>query len=84
MVGVLIKDQPQVPFAGDQHRVQALAACAGDPSFGDRARTGAPALGPLVIRAPSAASTAPEPAVNVAARCWDQEREVLPAIAKGS
>jgi hypothetical protein len=42
MVGVLIKDQPQVPFAGDQHPVQALAACAGDPSFGDRVRPGRP------------------------------------------
>jgi hypothetical protein len=31
---VLAEDQPQVPFAGDQHLVQALAAGAADPAFG--------------------------------------------------
>jgi hypothetical protein len=36
VIDVLAQDQPQVPFAGDQHPVQALAAGAGDPSFGDR------------------------------------------------
>jgi hypothetical protein len=36
MIGVLAEKQPQVPFAGDQHPVQAIAACAGDPPFGDR------------------------------------------------
>jgi hypothetical protein len=39
MVGVFIKDQPQVPLAGDQHPVQ-LAADAGDPAFRDRVRAG--------------------------------------------
>ena len=34
MIGVLGQDQPQVPFAGDQHPVQALAAGTGDPAFG--------------------------------------------------
>ena len=34
MVGVLAEDQLQVPFAGDQHSVQALAAGTGDPAFG--------------------------------------------------
>jgi len=34
VIGVLAEDQPQVPFAGDQHPVQALAAGAGDPAFG--------------------------------------------------
>jgi hypothetical protein len=34
MVGVLAEDQLQVPFAGDQHPVQALAAGTGDPAFG--------------------------------------------------
>jgi hypothetical protein len=42
MIDVLIKNQPQVPFAGDQHPVQALAAGAGNPSFGDRVRPGRP------------------------------------------
>jgi hypothetical protein len=36
MIGVLIKDQPQVAFAGDQHPVQVLAAGAGDPPLRDR------------------------------------------------
>ena len=40
VIGVLAQDQPQVPFAGDQHPVQALAAGAGDPAFGDRVRAG--------------------------------------------
>jgi hypothetical protein len=39
MIGVLAEDQPQVPLAGDQHPVQALAAGAGNPPFGDRVRT---------------------------------------------
>jgi hypothetical protein len=33
MIGVLTKDQPQVPFAGDQHLVQALSAGAAHPAF---------------------------------------------------
>ncbi len=36
VTGVLVKDQPQVPLAGDQHPVQALAPGAGDPAFRDR------------------------------------------------
>jgi hypothetical protein len=38
---VFIKDQLQVPFAGEQHPVQALAAGAGNPPLGDRVRPGA-------------------------------------------
>ena len=38
VIDVLTQDQPQVPFAADQHPVQALAAGAGDPSFGNRVR----------------------------------------------
>jgi hypothetical protein len=34
MVDVLAEDQLQVPFAGDQHPVQALVAGTGDPAFG--------------------------------------------------
>jgi len=34
VIGVLAEDQLQVPFAGDQHPVQALAAGTGDPAFG--------------------------------------------------
>jgi len=36
VVGILAQDQPQVPFTGDQHPVQALAAGTGDPPFGNR------------------------------------------------
>ena len=38
VIGVLTQDQPQVPLAGDQHPVQALAAGTGDPAFGDGVR----------------------------------------------
>ncbi len=38
MSDVLAHDQPQVPFAGDQHPVQAFAAGAGEPAFRDRVR----------------------------------------------
>jgi len=36
MIGVLAEDQPQVPFADDQHPVQALAAGAAHPALRDR------------------------------------------------
>ena len=36
VLDVLTQDQPQVPLAGDQHPVQALAAGAGNPAFRDR------------------------------------------------
>jgi len=36
VIDVFAQDHPQVPFAGDQHPVQALAAGAGDPPFGER------------------------------------------------
>jgi hypothetical protein len=42
VIDVLIEDQPQMPFAGNQHPVQALAAAAGDPAFGDRVRARRP------------------------------------------
>jgi hypothetical protein len=38
VIGVLTKDEPQMPFTGDQHPVQALAAGAADPALGDRVR----------------------------------------------
>jgi hypothetical protein len=38
MIGVVAEDEPQMPFAGDQHLVQALAADAADPALGDRIR----------------------------------------------
>ena len=40
VAGVLAEDQPQVPSAGDQHPVQALAPGAGHPAFRDRIRAG--------------------------------------------
>jgi hypothetical protein len=39
MIDVLAQDQPQVPFAGDQHPVQALSPGAGNPPLRDRVRT---------------------------------------------
>ena len=45
VIEVLAQDQPQVPFTGDQHPVQALAAGAGDPAFGDRVRARSPDRG---------------------------------------
>ena len=39
VLDVLAQDQAQVPLAGDQHPVQALTACAGNPAFRDRVRT---------------------------------------------
>ena len=38
VIGVLIEDRPRMPFAGDQHRVRALAAGAGDLACGDHVR----------------------------------------------
>ena len=38
VLDVLTQDQPQVPLAGDQHPVQALAAGAGNPALRDRVR----------------------------------------------
>ena len=38
MIGVLAEDQPQVPLAGDQHPVQALAAGTAYPALRDRIR----------------------------------------------
>jgi hypothetical protein len=40
VIDVFIKDQPQVPFADDEHPVQALAPGASDPAFGDGVRLG--------------------------------------------
>jgi hypothetical protein len=36
VIGVLAGDQPQVPFAGDEHPVQALAAGTANPPLRDR------------------------------------------------
>jgi hypothetical protein len=38
VIGVLAQNEPEVPFAGDQHPVRALAADTGDPAFRDRVR----------------------------------------------
>jgi hypothetical protein len=45
MAGVLAQDQAQVPLAGDQHPVQALAAGAADPALRDRVRARRPHRG---------------------------------------
>jgi hypothetical protein len=42
VIGVLIEDQPQVPLAGDEHLIQALAAGTGDSPLGDRVRPRTP------------------------------------------
>jgi hypothetical protein len=39
MIDVLAQDQRQVPFAGDQHLVQALSPGTGNPALRDRVRT---------------------------------------------
>ncbi len=36
VIDVLLENEPQVPLAGDQHPVQALAAGTGNPAFRDR------------------------------------------------
>jgi hypothetical protein len=36
VIDVLAEDEPQMPFTGDQHPVQALAAGAANPALGDR------------------------------------------------
>jgi hypothetical protein len=46
VVGVLAQDQLQVPLAGDQHPVQALAPGAGDPALRDCVRPGRPDRSP--------------------------------------
>jgi hypothetical protein len=38
VIGVLAEDEPQMPLAGDQHLIEAFAAGAADPTFGDRVR----------------------------------------------
>ena len=67
VIDVLIKDQPQVPFARDQHPVQALAACAGNPSLRDGVRPW-DRTGVWMIRAPIAVNTASNAAMNLASR----------------
>src|SRR5713226_803741 len=67
VIGVLAEDEPEVPFTDDQHPVQALTAGVGDPAFRDRVRLGA-RTGVLIIRAPAAASTTSNAAVNLASR----------------
>src|SRR6516164_3384992 len=42
VLDVLTQDQPQVPFAGDQHPVQALSAGTGNPALRDSVRTRRP------------------------------------------
>jgi hypothetical protein len=36
VIGVLAEDEPQMPFTSDQQLVQAFAAGAADPAFGNR------------------------------------------------
>jgi hypothetical protein len=45
MVGIFAKDQPEVPLAGDQHPVQALATGVGDPAPRDGIRPWRPHRG---------------------------------------
>ena len=67
VIGVLAEDQAQVPFAGDQYPVQALAGALPTQrsaiAFARGARTG-----DLMIRRPAAANTASNAAVNLASR----------------
>ena len=67
MIDVLAQDQPQVPFAGDQHPVQALAAALAIQrsaiAFARGARTGV-----LMIRTAAEVNTASNAAVNLVSR----------------
>ena len=67
VIDVLINDQSQVPFAGDQHPVEALAAGAGDPAFGDRVRPRRPD-GRLDDPMPIVVNTASNAVVNLVSR----------------
>ena len=67
MIGVLTKDQPQVPFVGDQHLVQALSAGAAHPALRDRVRPRRPD-GVLMIRTAVAVNTPSNTVVNLASR----------------
>jgi hypothetical protein len=66
-IDVLAGNEPEMPFAGDQHPVQALAAALAIHlsaiAFAQGARTGV-----LMIRTPAAVSTASNAAVNLASR----------------
>ena len=67
VIDVLAEDQSQVPFAGYQHPVQALAAGTGDPAFGDSVRPRCLDRC-LMIRTPMAANTVSKAAVNLVSR----------------
>jgi hypothetical protein len=62
MIGILAQNQPQVPFASDQHPVQALTAGTGNPALRDRVRTRRPDRRVLMIRTAAAVNTAPNAA----------------------
>ncbi len=67
VIDVLIKDQSQMPFADDQHPVQALAAGAGDQRPVIACALDA-WTGVMMICTPTAVTTAPDAAVNLASR----------------
>src|SRR6266536_3306867 len=65
VIGVLAGDEPQMPFTGDQHPVQAFAAGAADPAF---AFARGACTGVLMMRTPMAANTESKAAVSLASR----------------
>ena len=67
MVYVLAEDQPQVPFAGDQHPVQALARALAIQRSAIAFARGA-WTGVLMIRRPIAVNTASNALVNLVSR----------------
>jgi len=82
MIYVLAEDQPQMPFAGDQHPVETLAAGAGDPAFGNRVC--AEYLDRrLMIRAPTAVNIAPNAAVNLVSRFRIKNFNAASAVIEG-
>jgi hypothetical protein len=74
----LAENKPQVPLAGDQHAVQALAPGAGDPAFRMAFARGG-RTGVLMIRAPTAVNTAS----NAAGAVLDEEQHMQVAQEHG-
>jgi hypothetical protein len=66
VLDVLTQDQPQVPLAGDQHPVQALAPGAGNPPLRDRIRPGRSDM--RLDNPPTAVNTASKAAANLVSR----------------
>ena len=79
VLDVLTQDQPQVPFAGDQHPVQALAAGTGIQRSAIAFARGA-WTGVLMIRTPGAVKTASKARGELGVAVPDQELDTVSVI----